>query len=135
MFGKKKEMLLIHNMGSDCPYCTLWADGFNGLKNHLENRAAFVVENDDSVKTQAKIKKSRNWSFKMVSSEGASLKEDLGFKEGNNYAPGVSALIKDSKGKIFRVSSTYFGPGDNYCALWDLFDLLPPKEWSAKFKY
>ena len=24
LFRKKKEMILIHNMGSDCPYCALW---------------------------------------------------------------------------------------------------------------
>jgi predicted dithiol-disulfide oxidoreductase (DUF899 family) len=30
LFGKKDELILIDNMGQGCPYCTMWADGFNG---------------------------------------------------------------------------------------------------------
>jgi predicted dithiol-disulfide oxidoreductase (DUF899 family) len=135
LFGKKKEMILVHNMGSDCPYCALWADGFNGMLKHLEDRASFVVENDDTPAVQAKTKKARGWDFTFVSSEGSSLKEDLGFKDGEDYAPGVSTLIKKPNGKLFRLAHTYFGPGDNYCSLWDLFDLLPEAEWGAKFQY
>ena len=41
-FDGHDELLLIHNMGKKCPYCTLWADGFNGFLHHLENRAGFV---------------------------------------------------------------------------------------------
>ena len=29
MFGAKSDLILIHNMGAGCPYCTMWADGFN----------------------------------------------------------------------------------------------------------
>ena len=29
-FGDREELLVVHNMGSSCNYCTLWADGFNG---------------------------------------------------------------------------------------------------------
>ncbi len=137
LFGDKNELILVHNMGSDCPYCTLWADGFNGFTKHLENRAAFVIENDDAPATQSKFARSRGWTFKFVSSEGSSLKTDLGFKEENNYFPGVSTFVKDKKGKIYRVASSYFGPGDNYCSIWDLFDLLPVSkpEWGPKFTY
>ena len=28
MFGEKDHLILIHNMGKGCPYCTMWADGF-----------------------------------------------------------------------------------------------------------
>ena len=27
MFADKTDLILIHNMGSECPYCTMWADG------------------------------------------------------------------------------------------------------------
>ena len=43
MFGSGSELILIHNMGRTCRYCTLWADGLNGFTKHLESRAAFVV--------------------------------------------------------------------------------------------
>src|SRR5688500_3885659 len=44
LFGNKSELILVHNMGLGCPSCTMWADGFNGLVPHLEDRASFVVE-------------------------------------------------------------------------------------------
>ena len=29
LFNGRDELLLIFNMGKECPYCTLWADGYN----------------------------------------------------------------------------------------------------------
>ena len=43
LFGGKDTLFVIHNMGTTCRYCTLWADGFNGIYHHLASRAAFVV--------------------------------------------------------------------------------------------
>ena len=137
LFGNKKELIVVHNMGSSCPYCTLWADGFNGLSQHLESRAAFVIESPDSPKTQSRFKKSRGWKFKMVSSDGSKFRTDMGYLQANGDRwPGVSTFVKKN-GKIFRHSNTGFGPGDNFCPAWDLFDLLPggSGEWGPKFKY
>jgi predicted dithiol-disulfide oxidoreductase (DUF899 family) len=138
LFGKKKELILVHNMGTSCPYCTLWADGFNGMLQHLENRAAFAVESPDSPKVQGRFRKSRGWKFQMVSSAGTLFRKDSGFetREGDPQ-PGVTVFVKDAKGKLFRASSSYFGPGDNFCSLWDLFDLLPKgsDDWQARLKY
>ena len=27
LFGGKRDLIVIHNMGTHCPNCTLWADG------------------------------------------------------------------------------------------------------------
>ncbi|MBI3558208.1 MAG: DUF899 family protein [Deltaproteobacteria bacterium] len=138
LFGKKKELILVHNMGTGCPYCTMWADGFNGLLPHLEDRAAFAVESPDRPATQKEFAARRKWNFTMVSSQGTGFRKKSGFqtREGSPM-PGVSVFVKKAGGRIFRVSSSYFGPGDNYCPTWDLFDLLPggPGGWTAKFKY
>ncbi|HBK90668.1 MAG TPA: hypothetical protein DDZ68_03235, partial [Parvularcula sp.] len=40
LFGGREQMLVIHNMGQACRYCTLWADGLNGLVPHLEDAFA-----------------------------------------------------------------------------------------------
>jgi hypothetical protein len=39
--------------------------------------------------------------------------------------------------RILRVSDTGFSPGDDFCALWHLFDLLPggAGDWQAKYRY
>ena len=30
--------MVVHNMGSSCPGCTLWADGYNGVHHHVITR-------------------------------------------------------------------------------------------------
>ena len=30
LFGEHDDLVIIHNMGASCRYCTLWADGFSG---------------------------------------------------------------------------------------------------------
>ena len=48
LFGDKADLIVIHNMGASCPYCTLWADGYNGIYHHLSSRAAFIVSSPAS---------------------------------------------------------------------------------------
>ncbi len=138
LFDDKKELLVVHNMGKSCPYCTLWADGFNGLYFHLENKAGFVVSTPDKPEVLKEFADSRNWKFKTVSTNGTTFKRDFGFeKENEDYWPGVSSFIKDENGKIIHVSDSLFGPGDDFCSLWFFFDLLPSggDDWHSKYKY
>lgn len=137
-FGDKKDLILIHNMGTGCSYCTMWADGFNGVFHHLENRAGFVVVSPNDCETQKKFALSRGWKFKMYSAKGTSFNKDLGFEnEKRGAQPGVSVFRKEPDGKIFRVSKAEFGPGDDFCAVWHLFNLLAegPAGWEPKFSY
>jgi predicted dithiol-disulfide oxidoreductase (DUF899 family) len=137
-FGDKKDLILIHNMGTGCSYCTMWADGFNGVFHHLENRAGFVVVSPNDPETQKKFAASRGWKFKMYSAKGTSFNKDMGFEnEKGGAQPGVSVFRKEPDGKIFRVSKAEFGPGDDFCAVWHLFDLLAegPAGWEPKFSY
>ncbi len=138
LFGKHDELLLIHNMGVRCAYCTMWADGFNGLREHLANRTAFVVVSPDQPKIMSAFAKSRNWKFPIYSHAGTSFGRDLEFAdEKGNPWPGVSTFFKNPDGRIYRVAYAYFGPGDDYCATWHLFDLLPrgTNKWGPKFSY
>ena len=72
----------------------------------------------------------------MVSSKDTSFKQDLGFAKDKSVLPGVSVFIKNED-KIYRVSNTYFGPGDEFCIIWNMLDLLPKEisNWSPKLKY
>lgn len=141
IFGDKEDLIVIHNMGTSCTYCTMWADGFNGIANHLEDRAAFVLVSPDSPKTQATFAKQRGWKFKMYSNEGSTFAKDMGFsveEDGKAYAqPGVSTFHKTPQGKIVRVAKAEFGPGDVFCSTWHLFDLLAKgaNGWEPKYKY
>lgn len=137
LFGAKKDLILIHNMGKKCPYCTMWADGFNGVRQHLENRASFAVNSPDPPAVQKKFATGRGWKFRMVSSYGTSFNKDMGFEgEKKDPWPGVSTFYKKD-GKIYRVSLASFGEGDNFCSVWHFFDMLADGRagWEAKFKY
>lgn len=43
LFGDHDHLLVIHNMGTFCAYCTLWADGINAFVPHLESRVGLVL--------------------------------------------------------------------------------------------
>src|SRR5262245_19919417 len=119
LFGDKTDLFVIHNMGQSCPYCTLWADGFNGAYAHLSNRGAFVVSLPDTPEKQRKFAESRHWTFPMVSHEGTTFAEDMGYRQDGGWTPGVS-VFRRQNGGIVRVSDAPFSPGDDFCSVWQL---------------
>jgi len=137
LFGAKDDLILIHNMGTSCPNCTLWADGFNGIYDHLVNRAAFVVSSPDAPDVQKRFAAGRGWRFPMVSHQGTDFAANMGYRsERGGWLPGVSVFRRD-KDRILRVSDTRFEPGDGFCSIWHLLDLLPDGAagWSPRFTY
>ena len=137
LFGDQDELIVIHNMGRGCSYCTLWADGFNGLIQHLNNRASFVVVSPDAPEVQEAFAKERGWQFKMVSAIESDFTKDLGFTWDEGYIPGASTFKKQPDGTITRIGLTFFGPGDPFCGIWHLFDLLADgaNGWEPQFTY
>jgi predicted dithiol-disulfide oxidoreductase (DUF899 family) len=137
LFDDRGELLVIHNMGKACKYCTLWADELNGVTKPLADRVPFVLISPDAPEVQQEFALSRGWAFPMLSASQSTFTTDLGFyKEGEGYWPGVSALIMKD-GKIYRASYDHFGPGDTYSSVWHFFDLLPARinGWQPKYEY
>jgi predicted dithiol-disulfide oxidoreductase (DUF899 family) len=136
LFGGKEYLFVIHNMGKACPSCTMWADGFNGVLPHLENRAAFVVSSPDDPATQRAFAAPRGWRFLMVSHRGTSFAADMGYRGENGWLPGVS-VFRLAGDRIYRVSDAPFDQGDDFCTVWHLFDLLPQgvAGWRPQFSY
>lgn len=138
LFGDRSRLILVHNMGRGCAYCTMWADGFTGLLPHLESRAAFVLTSPDPPGAQKEFAQSRGWNFPIYSTQGTSFIADMGFHdEQEGLMPGVSVFTKETDGKMYRVSRAEFGPGDDFCATWHFFDLLPEgiDGWEPKLSY
>jgi predicted dithiol-disulfide oxidoreductase (DUF899 family) len=125
LFGDKNELIVVQNMGKSCSYCTMWADGFNGVYHHIIEKAAFVVATPDSPAIQDAFAAERRWQFPMISTNGTTFKEDLGFEKNGNQHPGVSTFQRDEEGRMYHVANAPFGPGDDFCSVWYLFDLLP----------
>ncbi|MBS1714367.1 MAG: DUF899 family protein [Armatimonadetes bacterium] len=133
LFGDKDELWTVHNMGQSCPYCTLWADGLNGSVRHLEDRAAFVVVSPDSPAEQRAFAESRGWTFRMVSDRDRTFTSDMGYwNEKDGWWPGVSAFVREG-GKIYRTGTAVFGPGDDFCPIWPMMDLMGgDKGWEPR---
>ncbi len=125
LFGEHDELLIVHNMGSGCSYCTLWGDGFRGIAGHVERRCAFVLCSDDEPERLAQHAERRGWNFRCVSGQGSDFARAMGYRnEAGKPLPGVSALHRKADGSIVRTGHTPFGPGDDFCAVWPFFDLL-----------
>jgi len=137
LFDARNQLILIHNMGRSCTFCTMWADGFVGLLPHLLSRAAFVVISNDAPDVQEAFAASRKWPFRMYSAQGTTFFEDMGFVDRDGWMPGVSVYERASNGEIYRVGSAEFGPGDDFCPVWHFFDLLPEgvDGWEPKLDY
>jgi len=136
LFGRRDELIVIHNMGSSCAYCTLWADGYNGIHHHVVSRAAFVVTSPEPPAAQETFAKSRGWTFPMVSHQGTTFAADMGYRsDKGGWLPGISVFKREGE-KILRVTDASEQPGDDFCTLWHLFDLLPGGGgWSPKIRY
>jgi len=138
LFGERSDLLVIHNMGKGCVYCTLWADGLNGLLPHLEDRTAVVLVSPNPPAVQAEFAAARGWGFRMISAQNSPFTKELGFAmEDGNSGPGASAFHKNADGSIERTGSTWFGPGDDYCSTWPLFEMLADgiHDWEPKYRY
>lgn len=138
LFGKSRDLIVIHNMGRKCVYCTLWADGLNGLRRPLADRAGFVVSSPDSPDVQREFAASRDWRFPMISTLGTTFARDMGFESPKAEPwPGVSAFRREENGTIIRTGAASFGPGDDFCALWPLLELLKDGVggWEPKYEY
>ena len=137
LFGSRDDLIVVHNMGAGCPACTMWADGYSGVHQHIAARTGFVISSPDAPEAQKKFAEGRGWKFPMVSHQGSTFAADMGYRspEGK-WWPGLS-VFKREGGKIFRVSDTQLGPRDDFCSVFHLFDLLPggTAGWSPKFSY
>src|SRR5262249_35741344 len=131
LFGDKDNLLLIHNMGRECSSCTMWADGFNGVYDHLASRAAFVVSSPNTVEVQKAFAAARGWRFPMISHAGTSFAKDLGYyhpgtgePHHGGWWPGVSAFRKSGE-TVLRLSDAELGPMDDFCVYYHLMEMIP----------
>ncbi len=136
LFGGRERLLAIHNMGQGCRYCTLWADGFNGLLPHLESVMSVVLLSRDPPELQRDFAGSRNWRFRLASHGGGDYIREQTVMSGVDNMPGVVVYTRSDE-RVFRSGSAVFGPGDLYCPMWNLLGLagLGDDPWTPQFRY
>ncbi|MEM9083511.1 MAG: DUF899 family protein [Planctomycetota bacterium] len=125
LFGEHTELLLVHNMGRRCSYCTLWADGLEGYQKQIAKRCAFALCSADEPDVAKAFAAERGWTYQVVSGAGSEFTKTMGYEmDDGSVLPGVSSFHKKNDGSIVRIAHTLFGPGDDFCPIWPLFDLL-----------
>jgi len=134
LFAGRDKMLVIHNMGQGCRYCTTYADGINGVLDHLEDAMSVVVVSKDPPQTQRRMALDRGWRFRMASHDGGAYMDEQCEMAGFKNCPGA-AVYKIDGGKIMRHAQTPFGPGDMFSPVWPFLGLagMGEAEWTPQF--
>ena len=126
LFGDKKELIVIHNMGKTCNYCSLWAETLQSTIPFVETRAAYVLVNPNSPAEQKEFAASRGWKFPMVTDATGEFTKAMGYlTDDGHWGPGCSAFVRNDDGSISRTGTTEFGPGDAFAPIWHFWSLLP----------
>lgn len=136
MFAGHDKLMVIHNMGQGCRYCTVWADGINAFLPHLETAMSVVLVSRDDPALQRRMANERGWRFRTASHGGGDYIREQSTEPDQGNAPGV-ACYQRVDGKILRLGGSSFGPGDQYCSLWPLLSLagLGTEDWTPQFSY
>ena len=127
-----------------CKSCSFWADGFNPIVVHLNQRdVSLAAISRAPYERLAAFKKRMGWMFPWVSSHGNSFNYDFAVsftpeelaQEGNNYnfgtkrfggpeAPGLSVFIRED-GTIYRTYSCYTRGLDALNGAYQYLDVVP----------
>jgi predicted dithiol-disulfide oxidoreductase (DUF899 family) len=111
LFGDNDHLLVIHNMGQGCRYCTLWADGFNGFLPHLESAMSVVLVSRDSPELQRTFANSRNWRFRLASHGGGDYIQEQTVMDGESNTPGAVPSSTNATAVASRARTLpYSGP-------------------------
>ncbi len=135
LFGDKTELIVSHNMGDFCSYCTMWADCLEGSKKHLETRCSLVMVTSDPPDVFCRNAAERGWTYRILQDQSKDFTTAMGFyREGDGWGPGVSTFRRNPDGSIVRTGWAFYGPGDAFCPPWHYFSLLGigEEDWSPQ---
>ena len=150
LFAGRSQLVVYHFMfGPDwkagCPHCSRWADNFNGVIVHLNQRdVSMVAVSRAPFDKLAAYQKRMGWSFKWVSSRDT----DFNFDYNVSFTPdevekkkafynftvqdpgvsereGVSVFCKDASGNVFHTYSAYARGIDMLNMDYNYLDIVP----------
>jgi predicted dithiol-disulfide oxidoreductase (DUF899 family) len=150
LFDGRSQLIIYHFMFSPewdagCPHCSHWADNFNGIIVHLNQRDVTMIAASRAPYSKlAAYEKRMGWTFKWVSS----YETDFNFDFHVSFTPeevkkkaafynytvqdprvadreGVSVFYKDPKGTVFHTYSTYARGIDILNVDYHYLDLVP----------
>jgi len=137
LFLDKNDLIVVHNMGRSCVYCTSYGDALNGIAAHLQSRTALAMVTPDAPADQLQFTSSRDWQFHIVSDDSGAFTSDMGFKTEEGLMPGFSCFYRHEDGRMERTGFSFFCPGDEFNPIWPYLSMLKEGagDWSPKYKY
>jgi predicted dithiol-disulfide oxidoreductase (DUF899 family) len=150
LFDQRSQLIVYHFMfdpswEAGCPHCSFWADNFNAIIVHLNQRDVTMVAVSRAPYSQlAAYEKRMGWTFKWVSSFGSDFNfdyhvsftpEEVAQKEAyynftrqkppGSEAVGVSVFYKDPTGRVYHTYSAYSRGVDMVNTAYHYLDLVP----------
>src|SRR5215510_8472659 len=160
LFEKRSQLIVYHFMftpewNEGCPHCSFWADNFNGIIVHLNQRDVTMVAISRAPlpKLEA-FKKRMGWSFKWLSSDDTDFNYDYqaSFKldevkrksafynyrqmdVGHVDREGTSVFYRAANGDIFHTYSAYARGIDMMNTAYHYLDLVPKGRDEDKLEF
>jgi predicted dithiol-disulfide oxidoreductase (DUF899 family) len=150
LFDGRSQLIVYHFMfGPDweagCPSCSFWADNFNGIIGHLNQRdVSMIAVSRAPYRTLAAYEQRMGWNFTWVSTSDTDFNfdyhvsftpEEMAKKEafynftmqdpGDSEREGVSIFYKDPMGTVCHTYSAYARGIDMMNAAYHYLDLVP----------
>lgn len=150
LFEGRSQLVIYHfmfgpNDKAGCPHCSLRADCFNGINEHLKHRdVTMICVSRAPYKILAAYKKRMGWNFTWVSSGGSDFNFDYHFSftpeqiaEGRaffNYKfqnpgpterEGHSVFYKDKRGDVFHTYACYSRGNELFNVHYHYLDVVP----------
>ena len=160
LFDGRGQLIVWHFMfGPDwqegCSHCSFWADGWNGVLEHLKHRDTTMIAISRAPLSKIEpFKRRMGWSFKWVSSANTDFNFDYQASVGPaelqarkvlyNYREmepfsdqmhGCSTFYKDQRGEVFHTYSTYARGVDMLNVAYQFLDLTAKgrdEDWSQE---
>lgn len=150
LFDGRSQLVVYHFMfGPDwkagCPHCSHWADNFNGIVVHLNQRdVSLVAVSRAPLDRLLAYRQRMGWSFNWISSQAT----DFNFDYHVSFTPdevaqkrafynftlqdpgvsereGVSVFYKDADGRVYHTYSTYARGIDMLSTDYQFLDIAP----------
>src|SRR5215471_6602890 len=150
LFDGRQQLIVYHLMfdpswDEACSRCSFWADNFNGVQVHLNQRDVTIVAVSRAPFAKlAAFQRRMGWIFNWVSSFGSDfnydyhvsfVRDQLGqgeviynyipVKNSMPERPGISVFYKDTSGSIFHTYSCYARGLDMLNVAYHYLDLTP----------
>jgi predicted dithiol-disulfide oxidoreductase (DUF899 family) len=130
LFEGRRQLIVYHFMlapGAEhiCEGCALFTD-MVGEISHLHARdTSFTLVSRAPLPELEAVRRRMGWTLPWVSSDGSDFNDDLGVTIDGHETFGLSVLVRDDEGGVFRTYATNGRGVEALGSVWTFLDLTP----------